>query len=226
MTDRSLPRSVFTYPTGESENLGLQAYQQLREAIICMDLPPGALLSEGGLAESLNLSRTPVREALQRLEREYLVEIRPRRGISVTLVDVAGQLQLLELRRSVEMRLLIRGTERAGERQRAVLADLAGQMKTCATTGEWRDYYRWDAEFDAQMDLAVANRYLTEAMQPVHALVRRFWRMHQGSDALYEALRIHAEMVQAASEGEAEKVREILSELYDFNEKFMLSLLS
>lgn len=226
MTERSSPRPPITYPVAEGENLGLQAYNRLREDIIRMELPPGALLSEGALAESLGLSRTPVREALQRLEREYLVEIRPRRGISVTQVDVAGQLQLLELRRTVEMRLLVRGTERASERQRADFARLADQMQACATAGEWRDYYRFDAEFDAQMDVAVANRYLTEAMQPVHALVRRFWRMHQGSDALHEALAMHSAMVRAASVGQPGQVRDILSDLYDFNEKFMLSLLS
>lgn len=210
----------------DTENLANAAYVRLRESIIQMELPPGAILSEKVLCASLGFSRTPIREALQRLEREYLVEIRPRRGITVTEVDIPSQLQLLEMRRTIEMRLLIRGTERASEKQRRVMADLATRMEACAAAADWRQYYALDAEFDAQMDQAVANRFLTAAMNPVHALVRRFWRMHQGSDVLAEALRQHAAVVRAASEGDADRVRALLTDLYDLNERFMLSLLS
>lgn len=226
VTSRPVVSASLDFTTADGDNLANIAYARIRESIIQMDLPPGAILSEKTLGASLGLSRTPIREALQRLEREYLVEIRPRRGITVTEVDVPTQLQLLEMRRTIEMRLITRGTERASERQRRVLAELADRMAACAEQADWRHYYRFDAEFDAQMDIAVANRFLTKAMSPVHALVRRFWRMHQGSDALAHALRQHAAMVRAASEGDPEKVRALLDELYDFNERFMLSLLS
>lgn len=222
----TLAEQPIEFATAESGNLGNLAYARLRESIIRMELPPGAILSEKALGASLGLSRTPIREALQRLEREYLVEIRPRRGITVTEVDIPTQLQLLELRRSIEMRLLLRGTERASAAQRLVIVALAERMAVCAEAADWRLYYALDTEFDAQMEEAAANRFLTEAMSPVHALVRRFWRMHQGSDALGSALRQHAEVARASAQGDVERVRLLLTELYDLNERFMRSLLS
>src|SRR5471030_2616454 len=67
-----------------------QAYQALRDAVVCGELEPGRQLSENELAELLGVSRTPVREALIRLRDDRLVEIVPQLGTFVTRISVAA----------------------------------------------------------------------------------------------------------------------------------------
>lgn len=71
-------------PIGETPSLQDLAYHAIKSSILSLALPPGKQLSKSDLANSLKVSKTPVREALQRLEREGLVQIAPRKGVFVT----------------------------------------------------------------------------------------------------------------------------------------------
>ena len=73
------------------------AYAHLEELIVTLKLRPGAVVSEGELSVLTGIGRTPIREALQRLARERLVSILPRRGIIVSEINVKSQLRLLEV---------------------------------------------------------------------------------------------------------------------------------
>ena len=75
-----------------------RAYVALEEMICTLRLEPGEVLSEGTLSETLGIGRTPVREALQRLAREGLVTVLPRRGVLVSEFNVKKQLRMLERR--------------------------------------------------------------------------------------------------------------------------------
>src|SRR5262249_10140223 len=74
-----------------------RTYKIIEELIVTLKLAPGAPISELSLSKQLNIGRTPVREALQRLSREGLVVILPRRGILVSEISVKTQLQVLEV---------------------------------------------------------------------------------------------------------------------------------
>ena len=80
-----------------------------------LKLSPGAIVSEKALAERIGIGRTPIREALQRLTRERLVTILPRRGIMVSEINVKSQLRLLEVRRELERLISKRAARRATE---------------------------------------------------------------------------------------------------------------
>ena len=79
-----------------------RAYETLEELIVTLRLAPGDVISETALSDRLDIGRTPVREALQRLAREGLVKILPRKGILVTEINPRSQLLLLEVRRELE----------------------------------------------------------------------------------------------------------------------------
>ena len=79
-----------------------QAYLELRHRIITGQLPPGSEMSELELAETLSMSKTPVREALGRLGIEGLVEAFPRRGYRVTSVTVKDMNDLFAVRAMLE----------------------------------------------------------------------------------------------------------------------------
>src|SRR5690606_31041001 len=87
------------------DSLAEIAYRQIEDLIVTMQLKPGAWISEAEIAAQINLGRTPVREALQRLAADQLLHWRPRRGMVVPEVDVQTQLKLLEVRRPLEITL-------------------------------------------------------------------------------------------------------------------------
>lgn len=91
----------------------------VRDQIIGGELPPGAALSEGTLAEEFEVSRTPVREALKQLQTEGLVEIRPRVG---TFVTAPSRREIIEL---FQMKELLEGSAAAMLAQRGEVPELA-----------------------------------------------------------------------------------------------------
>ncbi len=82
-------------PNDASKPLSTQVYDAVREAIICLKLKPGQMIYENELAESLGVSRTPIREAIRSLVNEQLLEVLPQRG---TLVTYVSERKVLETR--------------------------------------------------------------------------------------------------------------------------------
>jgi DNA-binding GntR family transcriptional regulator len=79
-----------------------QAYEKLRQLIIRAELRPGAVIEEAAMMDRLGVGRTPLRESLQRLAQEDLIENVPRRGYFVTEVTAADLYHVFEVRRSLE----------------------------------------------------------------------------------------------------------------------------
>jgi DNA-binding FadR family transcriptional regulator len=79
------------------------AYLTLRERILQGEIPPGAVLKERDLCEQLNISRTPIREALRRLCADGLAEARPRRSIIVSAFDDQEMAEIFELGSSLKV---------------------------------------------------------------------------------------------------------------------------
>ena len=85
-------------PMSVKETLRVQAYNLIKDKIINCVYRPGEMINEERLIEELNLTRTPIRDALGRLEQEGLVQIRPKRGILITPLDFQKVSDLLEAR--------------------------------------------------------------------------------------------------------------------------------
>lgn len=207
------------------ESLAGRAYHILRDKIVCLEYPPGSLLSEGVLGHSHGISRTPIREALKRLEREYLVAILPRRGIIVTEVNLHDQFLLLEMRRGIEGRLFARAARDSTPAQRKRFAELAEAMGSCAANNDLIAHYTVDREFDDLIDVCGGNRYLSQALRPVHGLIRRFWQSQRGTNGSQGALDRHVIVAQAVASGDPGRVLAASKDLLDYNEAYFRSLL-
>jgi DNA-binding GntR family transcriptional regulator len=112
------------------EPLTEQAYHLLEEKIVTLQLKPSEFLSEYALVSQLGLGRTPIREALQRLAREGLVLILPRKGILVAPADPDKQLLVLEVRRELERLLSRSAAKRATPEQLGRLRDIAKRCQS------------------------------------------------------------------------------------------------
>lgn len=78
------------------------AYNDIHDAIVSNELEPGTALSEGALSKHFGISRTPVREALKRLEEQRLVKIVPRKGAFVTEISTEKIIETYQLREALE----------------------------------------------------------------------------------------------------------------------------
>src|SRR6266404_1673466 len=117
-----------------AETLTEQAYRQIEELIVTLRLKPGEILSEQSLAASIEIGRTPIREALQRLALEGLVVILPRKGILVSEINPHSQLRVLEARREIERLLSRVSAERATEEEKQRFLAIARGMEKAART--------------------------------------------------------------------------------------------
>jgi len=200
------------------ESLAKQAYITLRDRIVALDLAPGALLSETTLGESMGISRTPIREALKQLERDYLISVLPRRGIVVTEINLHDQLLLLDIRRGIESALFARAAERSSAQQRQRFAELAAALTETAARNDLAAHYVVDREFDSLIDLCANNRFMTDMLRPVHSLTWRFWNLNRGTEAAKRVLDLHVEVALAIASGKPAKVRAATAAMFDFNE--------
>lgn len=152
------------------------AYRQLERLIVFQDLAPGTLASESGLMEATGLGRTPIREALQRLARDGLVEIFPNKGVLIPPLSVEAELRTLELRKVLEVLAVRLCCVRATDQERDEMRSMIKLIDQSATSLEdYMDTVRGTHELIAR---ASHNPYLVKAMAPLQALSRRFWLAH------------------------------------------------
>src|SRR6202008_1017091 len=142
---RRSPKGAAAKP---AETLTEQAYRVIEEQIVTLRLKPGEILSEQMLSVTYAFGRTPIREALQRLAREGLVTIFPRKGILVSDINPRNQLLVLEVRRELERVLSRVGAERATKAQREQLQDIARGMDRAAKANDDIAFMRLDREFN------------------------------------------------------------------------------
>jgi DNA-binding GntR family transcriptional regulator len=198
-----------------------QAYRSIEEAIVTLALQPGEVVSEAQLSAKSGFGRTPVREALQRLARERLVRILPRRGIVVAPVDIREQLRLLEVRREIERLTARASARRADAAQRARLRAIADAMEAAAAARDETGFIRLDRELNLLLLDAAHNEFAAAAMALMHGLSRRFWFIHwRRSAGLPEAAAAHARLARTIADGLAEEAAAASDALIDYIESF------
>jgi DNA-binding GntR family transcriptional regulator len=203
-----------------------KAYAQIEELIVTLQLPPGTVLSELVLADRLGIGRTPIREALQRLSRDGLVNILPRRGVLVSEIDLRSPLRLLEVRRELERLMARAAAERATAEERAQFSNIAAGMNRASHDEDDISFMRLDQQFNTLVSLAARNEFASRSMGLMHALSRRFWYQHykQAAD-LPLCARLHAGVAEAIAARDPDKAAEASDRLVNYIESFARSTL-
>jgi DNA-binding GntR family transcriptional regulator len=204
-----------------AETLTDLAYRRLEEEIVTLRIAPGTVVSEAILSRRLGVGRTPVREALQRLAREWLVIIMPRRGIVVSEIDPVRQLRLLEVRREIERFVVRSAARRALPPHRSHFAALAGGMDSAAQRSDDLDFLSLDRAFNLLLLDAAANEFAASALSQLNGLSRRFWYMHHQQAAdLPLAARLHAAIARAIAAGDQNAAGTASDRLLDYIQAF------
>lgn len=198
-----------------------RAYRALEEEIVTLRLKPSQVLSEQILSATFKIGRTPIREALQRLAREGLVAILPRKGILVSDINPRNQLLVLEVRRELERLLSRAGAERATNEQREQLQDIARGMDRASKANDDIAFMRLDRELNRLMIEAAHNDYAARSMKLLQGLSRRFWYMHYREAAdLPLCARLHANQARAIAQGDGDAAARASDKLMNYVENF------
>lgn len=173
-------------------------YATLREAILSGILPPGTRLAEESLAARFEVSRTPVREAVLRLEAEYLAERVARRGLVVATITPAEVLDLYVVRQAVDSHAAYLAAATASPPDVLRIRWIHERMAAAAEAGDMESMVRLNLEFHESICVAAGSPLLLRFMREVHNRVRRFpTSTFQQPGRAADALREHDEMIKA-----------------------------
>lgn len=188
-------------------------FSVLRDRIVYMEYPPGKLLPEKELCEEFQVSRTPLREAIKKLEEMKLVTVIPRYGTYVSSVDIN------EIRCAFEVKIKLEGL--AGEvAAKRITADKLAELKTLIEKadvslkeGGHRHLIEIDTRFHEIIYQAAQNPILQEILQNLHSRCARLW-----NSALTDMIPISTilrqlqEIYNALGKRDSEKVRQLMED--------------
>lgn len=176
------------------------AYRALEGMIVTLELAPGSVATEGALIERLGLGRTPVREAIQRLAWEGLVEVRPRAGLAIAPLHPADWLRVLDARRGVEV-VLARSAARYVTRDAADRFHAAAvAMQKAVVARDVLGFLEADKALDEAMAGAADNPFAVRVAAPLQTHSRRFWFRYQAETGLGESAEHHVRLIGAILE--------------------------
>ncbi|RYE44513.1 MAG: GntR family transcriptional regulator [Hyphomicrobiales bacterium] len=138
-------------PGGGSASAWRLVYQNLREDIVSLRLKPGDPISEKEVAARYGVSRTPVREAIQRLADERLVEIFPQSGTFVARIPYGDLPEAMVIRKALETASVRLATEKATRSQLLALATIVEQQREAAEANDRGAFHRADEAFHAKI---------------------------------------------------------------------------
>jgi DNA-binding GntR family transcriptional regulator len=179
------------------------AYEAIENMISTLQLAPGSPVVEAELVERTRLGRTPVREALLRMVSIGLVQQQPRRGLTVSNIDLADHLDVIQTRRVLECLLAACSARRATAQQRDKIVTHAKQMRTAAKQGNLKDYMWADLMLDQVNHQASQNHSAVKAVVPLVVQCRRFWFAYQHSGDIEEGAQAHWDLAQGIASGDS-----------------------
>jgi DNA-binding GntR family transcriptional regulator len=217
----AIPSAAKAADDRDDETLTERAYRQIEELIVTLELAPETILSEQTLAQRLSIGRTPIREALQRLARDGLVVILPRRGILVSQINLKTQMRLLEVRRELERLMARSAAERATSEEAVQFANIARDMRRASDQADDMTFMRLDRALNELVSQAARNEFAARAMGLMHGLSRRFWYQHyREAGDLPLSARLHADLADAIARRDANAAGKASDLLIDYIESF------
>jgi DNA-binding GntR family transcriptional regulator len=193
--------------------LAAQVVERIRQAILDQSLPPGSRINQYKLAEDLEVSLVPVREALKALESEGLVSITPRRGAFVTEISLSDLDELYFARKLLEGEAIALACPHLTEADFAALAELMTAMRASTDAADIRAFMLGNREFHMRIYTAAGNRYLLQTIEKLweHSELYRFRYMFvlRNADVVHQE---HNEIFAACRAGDADRARHLIHE--------------
>jgi DNA-binding GntR family transcriptional regulator len=194
--------------------LAERTYLQLREDIITVKLAPGTLLRESDLMRRLDVGRTPVREALLKLQSDGFVDVNARRGTFVSKIDISDLSAVYEARARIESWATRLAAERLQEPERREAQELIKALAAFSNPPDLEPLLALDRHIHRFIYRAAKNSYLYDTLDHYHNLslrilhvaTRRFPELLHGLD---KVLHEQTQMLEAVCRGDGEAAERI-----------------
>ena len=181
-----------------------KAYQTIRERILDGIYEPGQMLNEKSITEELQISRTPFREAINLLERDGLITIKPNHGFYVHELSVQDMMEIFDVRFLLEPTVARLAASRMDERVAQQLRSRTSQ----ALDGTISDMLREDNYFHMTVLHSISNAYLIRCMEDVYT----YFRISNYGDkrlfSLEPSLREHLQILDALAAHDPDRAEE------------------
>lgn len=200
-----------TQVNGHSPGVSLaeQAYTTIRDRLVMLDIKPGDPINEDRLSTELGMGRTPIREALKRLEKDRMVVAYPRRGTFATDVHISDLAHISEVRRNLEPLAASAAADRATPADRTALSELRTRL---ANDREYdnAELLRADVSVHRAIYRCVYNPFLEDTLISYDNLATRIWcvfipRMSGVAGHVNE----HIPLLTAIIEGESDRASDL-----------------
>lgn len=202
-------------------------FETLREAIINAVLKPGERLMEIQLAEEMGVSRTPVREAIRKLELEGFVVMIPRKGAYVAGISMKDIADVFEIRTALESLAAGLAAERITEEELEQLERILVKIGECVKNNDLELLIEIDTEFHDTLFKASRNERLVQIVSNLREQIQRFRTASLSTPGRMKyALEEHKKIVEAVSERDVELAQALAREHIENAENSMLELLN
>lgn len=187
-------------------SLADNAYQQLRDKLIMLDIRPGDPINDGLLATEFQMGRTPVREALKRLESDHLVVSYARRGTFATTVDITELADVSEIRELLEPLAARRAAAMSTTPTREQLRKVAGTIASVGSAPiDQRQLMRYDITTHRLIYRAAANRHLEDVLVRYDNLATRIWCLVLDKiPSMAGHVTEHVQLLEAIADGDSD----------------------
>ncbi|MBM3129278.1 MAG: GntR family transcriptional regulator [Chloroflexi bacterium] len=198
-------------PRRKPASLALHVYEKIRSDILTCALKPGQQVTQVQLVDKFQVGVTPVREALQRLAQEGLVQSIPRFGYIVSAITLADVCALYEFRKIIESAAVRLAAERASDGQLAQIAQAVNFTYTFGDRQSYTDFLAHNAEFHCAIARASGNPRLGALVYALNnELIRVFHLGLDVRDSAREMRDEHIALVNALKARDADRAERIL----------------
>ena len=175
-------------------------YEELRNLILTGKIKPGTRMMEIELADDMGVSRTPIREAIRKLEKEGLVVIEPRKGAYASEVSVKDMVDILEVRANLEGLAAYLAAERMTDAEKKVLEETKEKFKIAVAESDLPEMIANDTKFHHMIVESSKNNHLIHMVEQLQELVLRFRYIYykdfkRAEDMIPEHKRIFEEII-------------------------------
>ena len=198
-------------------------YEELKRQILVGEIAPGTRMMEVELAEDMGVSRTPVREAIRKLEKEGLVTIEPRRGAYASDISIKDMVDVLEVRQMLEGMAASMAAQKVTEEEKLDFVEANSAYKNAVKKGNIEEIIRYDELFHQLILSYSGNKTLNQLLSQVQELALRFRYIYYDDFSRYENMPVeHEEIEEAIISGDTQKAKVVAEEHVERLKKFVI----
>ncbi len=199
-------------------------YEELKRQILTGKIDPGTRMMEVELAEDMGVSRTPIREAIRKLEKEGLVVIEPRKGAYASQISTKDMVDILEVRQTMEGLAAYFAATRMTQEQKESLADVSASYNEAVKTGNTGDMIKYDTLFHHIIVESSGNKVLLQMIEQLQELVLRFRYIYYDDFRRAEKMpEEHQAILNAIISGRGERAREEADKHIEYLKELIVS---